>query len=569
MFRKLVSNLPFSPALVGQLGFYAKRLRKEETTRRIGLVFTALALIVQSFAVFSPPEAANAAHPSDIIYGGVSSVADILSVYDASARGNGDFKKIMDYAGITRAELAATKSTSINSFEFGHSSNTNVWLTWGRMSYMSTAMGEVKHDIAGTTLYSKPLWRYDTGAWSSSHGSNYPAFRGYSAKIGVFAIQKNCGNLLTTKLPVPPAPAPKTVSVCRPGSGVISIKENEKQPTDLPPTSDICKPKAVPVAECSSLVAKLIARTNVVFSATSVTKNGATVSSYLMTIREDSATGRIVAQKTINSSNTSVTSEQVNLPKQGTYYADVVVKTSLGDKISSQCATKVSVAGATTCALNPALSETSKDCQPCPGDDSIWYKDEQCKAQLYSSKSAKNLTQDNVDATKVTAQASDRVQFTLTLANKGTAPATTSFSENMRDVLEYATIQDNGGAVLDNESKVLSWGSVTLKPGESTSRSFVVRVLDSIPTTSRGISEPASFDCRMTNTFGTTVAVDVNCGTAKVLEASVQQLPSTGANENMIFAGILIAVVTYFYARSRQMNKEVRLIRKEFNMGTI
>ena len=31
MFRKLVSNLAFSPALVGQLGFYAKRLRKEES----------------------------------------------------------------------------------------------------------------------------------------------------------------------------------------------------------------------------------------------------------------------------------------------------------------------------------------------------------------------------------------------------------------------------------------------------------------------------------------------------------------------------------------------------------
>ncbi len=59
MFRKLVSNLAFSPALVGQLGFYAKRLRKEEATRRAGLVFVALALVVQSFSVFSPPESAT------------------------------------------------------------------------------------------------------------------------------------------------------------------------------------------------------------------------------------------------------------------------------------------------------------------------------------------------------------------------------------------------------------------------------------------------------------------------------------------------------------------------------
>jgi len=54
MFRKIVSNLAFSPALVGQLGFYAKRLRREEATRRVGLIFTALALVVQGFAVFTP-----------------------------------------------------------------------------------------------------------------------------------------------------------------------------------------------------------------------------------------------------------------------------------------------------------------------------------------------------------------------------------------------------------------------------------------------------------------------------------------------------------------------------------
>lgn len=61
MFKKIVSQLSFSPALVGQLGFYARRLRKEQTTRRLGLVFVVLALVVQSLTVFQPPEAANAA----------------------------------------------------------------------------------------------------------------------------------------------------------------------------------------------------------------------------------------------------------------------------------------------------------------------------------------------------------------------------------------------------------------------------------------------------------------------------------------------------------------------------
>jgi hypothetical protein len=569
MFRKLVANLPFSPSLVGQLGFYAKRLRAEETTRRIGLIFTALALIMQSFAVLSPPEAANAAHPSDMIYGGVSSVADILSVYDASARGNGDFKKIMDYAGVTRAELAATKSTEINSWEYGHDSNTNVWLTWGRISYMSAAMGEVKHDISGTTLYSKPFWRYDTGSWSSKHGSNYPAFRGYSAKIGHFAIQKNCGNLLTTKVPPKVPPAPKTISVCRPGTGVITIKESEKKATDLPANSDACKPKPAAFADCSSIQVRKIGRTQVELTGNAVVKNGATIKGYQFTVRSGSPSGKVVAEKSTTTTASTSKSGTLDLKTSGTYYANVVVKTSLGDKTSSDCATPTAVEAEQKCVLNPTLPQSDKACQPCPGDSTVWYKDDSCKAQLFSEKSAKNLTQDGVSASTTTAQASDRIQFTLSLTNKGTAPSTVTFSENLRDVLEYATIQDNGGGTLNSDSKVLSWGDVKLNPGQKTERTFVVKVMDTIPTTSRGISEPASFDCLMTNTFGNTVTVKVDCATPKVLEASVEQLPSTGPGENMLFAGILASVVVFFYARSRQMSTEVRLIRKEFNMGTL
>jgi hypothetical protein len=32
---------------------------------------------------------------------------------------------------------------------------------------------------------------------------------------------------------------------------------------------------------------------------------------------------------------------------------------------------------------------------------------------------------------------------------------------------------------------------------------------------------------------------------------------------------VLAAVVVFFYARSRQLGKEVRLVRKEFNSGVI
>jgi hypothetical protein len=85
-----------------------------------------------------------------------------------------------------------------------------------------------------------------------------------------------------------------------------------------------------------------------------------------------------------------------------------------------------------------------------------------------------------------------------------------------------------------------------------------------------GVSDPTSYDCRIDNTFGNTVSINIDCPVQKVVvERTVSELPHTGPRENMIFAGILFAVVAYFYMRSRQVKKEVRLIRRDLNTGTI
>ena len=73
----------------------------------------------------------------------------------------------------------------------------------------------------------------------------------------------------------------------------------------------------------------------------------------------------------------------------------------------------------------------------------------------------------------------------------------------------------------------------------------------------------------MENVFGNDVVIPVVCAPPKVIERVVTELPKTGPTENMIFAGIVLAVVTYFYARAKQVNKEVRLIRRNLNAGSI
>lgn len=641
MFSKLVSGLPFSPALVGQLGFYAKRLRKEEATRRLGLIFTTLALVIQSLAMISPPEPANAASRSDLIYGGVSSIEELLKIYDNPSK---DYKKIMDYNGITREEIASMKAYGLNSRSRG--TGDGAWLSWGRVPQFGVRDGEVKHDIDGTVVYSRPLWKFDSTSWTKKNGSNYAAFIGTSAKMGTFAIVKSCGNLVTTKPTLPPPPAPKDIKVCRPGEGVITIKENEKKSTDLPPDSEVCnppapvikdiqvcrpgtgiitiretdkrsgdlppdsdeckpkpkeisvcrpevgvitikendkkstdlpadsdeckpKPQPSPVAACSVLEVKRIERTKYRFVATSVAINGATVSKYTFVIKD--AAGKVLEQKTVSSDKTTVETDTIELKNPGDYTAEVTVTTSVGEKKSPDCAKSFTVTEPDKCVVNPELLASDKDCQPCPGDESLWYKSPDCSEKISSEKTAINLTQNNAQAGSITANASDRIQFMLTTTNTGAIPATIEFKESMTDVLEYATVYDNGGGNLLKEENgtYLSWGDIELAPGEKVSRTFSVKVLDTIPLTARGISNPASYDCIMTNAYGNTININMNCEAPKAVEQVIEQLPSTGPGENIIFSGIVASIVVYFYARSRQLTKEIRLIRRDFNAGTI
>ena len=186
------------------------------------------------------------------------------------------------------------------------------------------------------------------------------------------------------------------------------------------------------------------------------------------------------------------------------------------------------------------------------------------------TKSAINQTQGNVDATTVKAKASDKIVYTLTIANTGKAPAKVTPVDNVADAVEYAQIIDAGGGVYDKESKTITWPEVTVDPNKTQTRMFTIQLAETIPSMGTGISDMTSYDCRIDNTFGNITSINVDCPPQKqVIEQTVSELPHTGPRENIIFASVVLAVVTYFYARSRQMKKEVRLIRRDVNSGTI
>lgn len=143
-------------------------------------------------------------------------------------------------------------------------------------------------------------------------------------------------------------------------------------------------------------------------------------------------------------------------------------------------------------------------------------------------------------------------------------------SDNIKDVLEYANLYDRGGGTLNEQTKDLSWGTITLAPGEQQERTYVVQLASTISPRPQGSSDPTSYDCRMVNTFGTTIEVQVDCPAPKVIEqVVVAELPRTGPTANLLVGGIVLAIVTFLYFRSRQLNQEVRLIRREMTAGTL
>lgn len=553
MFRKIVSNLPFSPALVGQLGFYAKRLRKEEATRRLGLIFTALALVVQGFAVIAPPESANAADPNDMIYGGVSNGSQLLAHYD---RNTNNMRDLYNTIGITRAEIAQ----ATNNLQYR--TNTDGTYSWGMNPKFSASQGEgsytVKTSTGSRTFHYRPqiLW----GKY------NYSAYVGYSAKFGWFAIMRACGNLVTkTVPPKPQCPAGQTGTypncVTPPKKCTIPGK------THLNADDPNCKKD--PVATCSSLTVTKNGN-NYQFTASGTAENGAKITGYAFKIYRD---GKLV--KTISGTSATVTYQE---KAAGKYKVELTIKTTVGERTAAGCIKEFQIVEPAKCPVNPTLLKDDPRCQPCPGDSTLWLEDKKCSASFVEIKTAQNTTQKDINATSTTAKASDRIIYKLSVTNKGLAPEKYTFKEHIEDVLQYATLLDaGGGELVDNADasesstvKILTWPTITLKPGETQERIFTVQLLDKIPSMSTGTSSQGSYDCRIDNTFGNTVSINVDCPVEKkVVEQVVSELPHTGPRENIIFAGVTLAVVAYFYARSRQLKKEVRLIRRNFNAGTI
>jgi len=212
MFEKIIANLPYNPALIKELGFYARRARKEETIRRLGLVFIVLAFFVQFFAFISPPQPSLADSTNDMINGGFSTVGELVANCQANIK---DYATILKFYGLNCSDLAFGKTVSLVSISHNKQLFSMGWNPQGSIDVVTKKPTD-EHPINIPGIASPLYWRY---LWSSDYHSysTYQAVKvesQYNSKT--YYILYTCGNLVSVGLPAPyvtPTPKPKPTPI--------------------------------------------------------------------------------------------------------------------------------------------------------------------------------------------------------------------------------------------------------------------------------------------------------------------------------------------------------------------
>ena len=575
MFRKLVSNLPFSPSLINQLGFYAKRVKREEFTRKIGLIFTIMCVIVQTVTIASPARPTLAASTNDIIFGGgdLKKTQDIYSK-GCDSKGRCDIKAIMNAYGINATNLASATYENIYS-----SAENNYW-SIGRAP--RGYGGEVSKQIPG----GPKIWARTLHGWSANR--NWNAIR-VNTSQGTRWILTECGNIVTKEskpaTPPPDMKMEKTVSksVVKKGEKFYftlkatniggstaknvllydtSANHLELQPDGLgsDPLKNVMRwetHKRFDIGAGQSFTYRIYAIARA---------DGTTL--------ENTACADIFDVNIYN--NCGKATVRVEAPP----LVEKCPYNSALPKNDPKCKAPVE-----KCPFDPSIPKTDGKCRFCPleGKQNISINSPDCKpcdetktgtdgkdiSCLELHKSARNITQNITNANETKANAGDTIEYTLSVKNfskqirKGFV-----IEENMEDVLEYADIVDASGAIFTSKPiRMLSWKPVDIKPGETIKRTILIKVKSNIPSTPASSSDIHSNDMRMVNVYGDTVIIKLPTTPTKTIERTITRLPNTGIGTNIAITTTLLMASTYFYFRSKLIVKELGLVKQQFNYG--
>ena len=601
MFKKLLSNLPFNPSLITEVSFYAKRLKKESSIRRLGFVFIALTMVVQIFSIISPAEASNQCSSNDIIRCGFKSQSEAVQRCNSNTSG---FRTIVEYYGVTCATLASAKTQTIKS-----NAQNNQLFSMGRNPYKKA--GEYTTNIPGAgNVYLRPL--------SSWGNTSYKMLVTTTPDGKPFMVMYDCGNIVILNNYTPPSkpePAPELkinkinepTGVVKPGDTIkytiafantggtaafFSVndtldenlefvsansgdwpQERNGQTTkwynNTPPFYTFGNTDIFGVPGFIILNAKV--KNNV--------KDGTLVCNAAWLGRYEQNNGNQITTNKVSACN----EVEVPCPEGTTKQPDGSCK-----KPEITCPEGTTKQPDGSCKKPEITCPEGTTKQPdgsckkpeitCP-EGTTKQPDGSCKKPtklepiITIEKKVKNITQKIENANNTTANAGDILEYTLITKNYGTGESVNTIlkPEPIADILEYSTLDFSSldGGVFDQETQSVSWNKTySIKPNQAITKTFRVKISNPIPNTPSPTGNPGSFDLKLTNVYGNTVVVKLPSGVVKSTEKiTTQTLPNTGPGEALTLSFVITVIVGYYFARSKLMAKELELVKKEFTSG--
>lgn len=554
MFRKLVSNLPFQPALLDQVSFYLRRMHQEQALRRIGFALTAAVVVLQVFAIVSPAKPSLATSAADIVYGATSR-QDVLQAYknNRDQIGHTDIKAIFDHYGIGASQISSAKLVTIKDSDDRNYINT---------SRSTTRFDDTFVKIPGASdggIYEFPLSYWRQGEFPNG----YPALTGMSTYgFRFWILLKGCGNIVIERGSKKPA---------------LEIVKQRTTPETVAPDGAInysIQFRNNGAANANSVVIKDRIPSDFVYqSYTSSVDLNLTKSGQQLTWKIANKSSTLAPSSRWHTITLQLKAKSVTVDKRVCNVASIdatnsaTVSTSGDD--SGRCVTITAPVKPTTPQATPKptpqkTTTTTTVTKTTPTTKST--------TRISTDKKVSNLTQNKSNANNTTANPGDVLRYTLIISNSGNAPATNfslsgEYGENIADILEYANISDLGDAQFNETTKVLSWAPVTIPAGGEVKKTFAVTIKNPLPATPISVSNPLSFDYVLTNKYGRTVTVKLKKPANKVIEQTATTLPQTGPGSGLIIGAVLITIIGYFFFRSRLLSKELEIVHHEFSSG--
>lgn len=549
MFKKLLANLPFNPSLIGQVNFYAKRMHQEAAIRKLGFIMIVLSMGVQLVAALYPAEQSLAASPNNVL-DGITTKNSILNAWDSNT---GNIRAIYGKFGITRDSIASISGQNPNSTL--HSTAQSYWSVGkqplGAFGINGAAWGERTINAGGFNIYERPLHAWDRGG-----STTYPAFTGHNIYGKQFWILKTCGNptFVGSYLPSPPAPKLSihktllTGATTHPGDTVQfrlefqnsvnnSLATGFSVRDDLNTNLSFVSLDTLTAIEGNTLI--ITSGGDLGYSATPH------VRTLVAKVKNSVPNGTVICNNArINSAQTPVV------------YSE------------RPCITVVVPHGAAPPPITPPAPTPPPATPPPATPPPATPPPPAVSPRLNLSKSVTNLTGGG-NANNTTVKNGDVLEFTLTTKNVTDADYKDYQGEDyFGSVLQYADIKDpaelsSQGISIDSQN-TLHWTKGIIRANSSDTKTISVKVKEVIPATNTPSTVSPDYNCKIANSYGNDVVMNVNCPVAKTINEATATLPNTGPGTGIAIGAIVTMIVGYLFARARIMARELDIVREEY-----